>query len=106
MAAPLVVIDDRYVASVATLPAEADAVLIIDADAGLPLAVTRELLQVVARRDTEVIEGLGRIQEQQIPQRRTLEWATVPAHRLASEESLRRIIAETTDHARYRNATR
>jgi len=46
-----VVVDDFDVLGVAALPAEADAVLVVDADAVLPLAVARQFLQSVAGRD-------------------------------------------------------
>ena len=64
------VVDDFHIVSVSFMPAKADAVLIVYPDAVLPLAVAGEFLQAVAGRGAEVVQGLSRVQKQQLPQRR------------------------------------
>jgi hypothetical protein len=53
----LVVINDFDFAGIAVLPDKADTVLIIDADRILPLAVSGELPEPVARRHLQVIQA-------------------------------------------------
>ncbi len=67
------VVDYFNVVSIAALPAEADAVLIVDADAMLPLAVACKFFQAVAGQDTKVIERFGGIEEQQFSERCALQ---------------------------------
>ena len=46
---------------VAGPPHETDPPLIVDADAVLPFAVRVQRLQPVARRDTQIVQSLGRV---------------------------------------------
>jgi len=56
------VVDDFNVKTVAVLPAETDAPLIVDPDAPLTGAVASELFEPVARWDAEEVEGGGTVE--------------------------------------------
>jgi hypothetical protein len=49
-----VVIDDLYIVGVTVAPPEADSPSFVDPDAVLASAITRQLLETVAGRDTQV----------------------------------------------------
>lgn len=59
------VVADFNVVCATVFPDEADSVLIIDADAVLTFTVTDQLLQTVTRRDAQVVNVGGGINEQQ-----------------------------------------
>lgn len=99
------VVDDFHVVRIA-VPAEADAELVVDTDAVLALAIAYDFLQAVRGGHAEVFQRLRSVQNQQLPQRRTLEWASELASRFASEQPFRFSVSEAADHARYSNATR
>ena len=63
------IVDYAHLVCIAAFPAKANPVLLVDPDAVLILAITRQFFQPVARQDTQIFE-VGRIIE--IPQ---------PAHR-------------------------
>jgi hypothetical protein len=100
------VIDNLHVVRVAALPAETNTILVVNTDALLPRTVTPQLLQAVSGRDTEVIQRLRSVDEQQLPQRRTLERLGELTAALAPEEAFGLTVAEAPDHARHNNATR
>jgi hypothetical protein len=58
--------------SALTLPAETDTPSIIDADAVLSGTIANKLLEPVSWRGPQIIQGLSRIQEQQLPQSSSL----------------------------------
>jgi hypothetical protein len=59
------VIDDLYVFRVVVLPAKADAILIVDANAVVAFAVFDERFEMVSGRHFKVIERNGRVQDRQ-----------------------------------------
>jgi hypothetical protein len=59
---PSVVVDDLDLFGTGVGPDEADAPLVVDADAVLSLAVTAHLLEPVAGEGAEIVEGLGSVQ--------------------------------------------
>jgi hypothetical protein len=67
-----VVVGDLGVFRSRGAPTEADAPLLVHPDAVVPATVSAELLQSVARWDPRVVEGLRRVQYQQLAQRRAL----------------------------------
>jgi hypothetical protein len=67
-----VVVGDLDVFRSCGAPAKADASLLVHSDAVLSGTVSTELLQSVTRWDPRVVEGLRRIQYQQLAQRRAL----------------------------------
>ncbi len=60
------IIDDLYVLGAVCGPSEADAMLVVDANTELPLSITSERLEPISRRGTEVLEGLGVVQEDEL----------------------------------------
>ena len=58
----LVVVRDFDLVGIATLPSEADAVLIVDADAVLPAAVATQALQAVPGRDRQIADTLHTVE--------------------------------------------
>jgi hypothetical protein len=67
-----VIIDDVDVVGVAVQPAEADAPLVVDAEAVLTFTVPAEGLEAVSRRYTEIVQGVGGVQVDEFPKGRAL----------------------------------
>ncbi len=63
------VIRDLYILSVASIPFEANAPLIIDANAILTGPIASQLLQAISRRHSQVLQGHGAIEHSQFAQR-------------------------------------
>lgn len=63
------VIDNLNVVRAVSLPDEADAILIVDADAVLARAIPFQSLQPIAGRNTEVIQRVGRFHLIELPER-------------------------------------
>ena len=57
----LVIIHNLYVPRVIFMPAKTNAVLIIDADAMLPLTISLQRFKVISRRISEIVEGFCKI---------------------------------------------
>jgi len=68
-----VVIDNLDVARVSLGPPEADPPLVVDADAVLSASISTEFLQTVPRRNPQIIEQLGGIQDHEFPHGNPLE---------------------------------
>lgn len=67
------VVDDLDILGSSVAPPEADAPLLVDADAVGARPVASEFLEPVSRRYPEIIERLGSIQEEQLSQRGALD---------------------------------
>jgi hypothetical protein len=52
-----VVVDDFDFVSATVAPTEADAPLVVDANAVLPLAIALQCFEVIARRHTQILKG-------------------------------------------------
>jgi hypothetical protein len=63
----VVVVDDLYVFGPGVGPSEADPPLLVNPDAVLARAITRQLLQPVPRRHPQVRENLRGVQHGQLP---------------------------------------
>ncbi len=63
------VVDDFHVVGIAIPPHEADAILIIDSDAVLALALAVQSLQLVSGRHTQIIQRHGGMQQEELLQR-------------------------------------
>jgi hypothetical protein len=61
-----VIVGDLHLGRTRRVPSEAHAPLIVDADAVLAESVAPKSLQVVPRRYPQVVDGLSRIQEEQL----------------------------------------
>lgn len=62
------VVDDFHIVGVAVPPYEADAILIIDSNAVLALALTVQSLQPVSGGDIQIIQCHGGMQQKELPQ--------------------------------------
>ena len=65
----LVIVDDLNLVSVTFGPNETEAPLVVDANAVLPLAIATKLLQMVARRHPQVMQGLRVVQHYELAPR-------------------------------------
>ena len=92
------VIDDLDVVSIGILPTETDTPLIVDTDTVLPRAITFEFLEPVPRRHPKVVERLGGVHGDKLPQHHAPELRWVSPHRLAAEQAARIPVTEALDH--------
>jgi len=92
------VVHDLDIFGVSRPPPKTDPPLIVDANAVLPGSVSSKLLQPVAWRTAKVVQGLGRIQDQELAQRHPLQLKGPPAHPLALEDSLGVLIPKALEH--------
>lgn len=60
-------VGELYLIWTRIFPDEADAILVVDADAVLPSSIPAQSFQPIAGRDTEVANGCGGIQQVQLP---------------------------------------
>jgi len=92
-----VIVDDVNLVRVTVTPGEADAVLIVDPDAVLPVAITRERFKVVAGKRTQVAKAPRSVQLLELSLSDagdTLEAAAEPA----GEQVLSLPVAKRADH--------
>ena len=94
------VVNDLDLVRITVLPPKADPPLVVDPDTVLSDPIALELLEPVARRDTQVIEGLSGVHGSQLPQHDASEGGGISADRLPVEEAGRIPIAEALDHSR------
>lgn len=95
---PSVVVDDLDILRSGGRPSEADAPLPVDADAVGAGSLALELLQPIARRNSEVVEGLSGVQDQQLSQRHALRALVELTYRPSLPDSLGLLIRERTQH--------
>ena len=95
-----VVVDDLDVEGIGGAPDEADAPLIVDADAVLACTVALERLEPIAGRDAKVGEGVGRIEDDEFPQRYALKGGGETPRAATVKERFRVGVAEGADHGR------
>ena len=91
------IVNDLYVVRVAVLPAETDSPLLVDSYAVLPAPIVRELLEAVRRRNPQVFERIGSVQDKELSQRDPLETSEL-AGSLALKDLLRLTATEALDH--------
>jgi len=96
----LVVIDDFDIEHVAILESETDTPLIVHADAMLPLAITLQSLQPIARRGAQKVQCGGGVQLRQFALGNGLD-GTEAARTHAFEQRLGVFAAKGPDHAAY-----
>ena len=63
-----VVVDDFDVVRIPVTPDEADAPLVVDADAVLALPAPRQPLETVRRREPQVVDAVGIVQHAELPE--------------------------------------
>jgi len=95
----LVVVGDLDGVGVAAVPAEADAPLVVDADAVLAGAVSGESLEAVAGWDAEVGERLGGVEDEELAEGAALEVGRPSPAGAPLEELLGVTVPEALDHA-------
>jgi hypothetical protein len=80
-----VIIHNLNVVGVAVPPPKADTPPIVNPDAVLPGTVARQLLELVAGRDSQVIQRFGRVENEKFSQGRVLEISGPSPNDLAAE---------------------
>jgi hypothetical protein len=93
-----VIVNDLDLVRIAILPTEADSPLVIDADAVLARAITAELLEAIPRRHPEILQLLGGINHDQLPEHHPDQFGGKAADTLTPEQSLGIRIGEALDH--------
>jgi hypothetical protein len=93
-----VIVNDLDVVGVTASPSETDPPLIVDADAVLALPITSQSFQAVPRRNTQVVQALGRIKHAELAQRHPLHVRAEPPGWAPHEQALRIPVAEASDH--------
>ena len=94
-----VVVDDLDVEGIGGAPDEADAPLIVDADAVLAATIALERLEPVAGRNGQVGEGVGRIEDDEFPKRDALKACGEATRTATLKERFRVGVAEGANHA-------
>ena len=95
-----VVVDDLDVEGIGGAPDEADAPLIVDADAVLADTIAPERLEPIAGRNAQVGDGFGRIEDDELPKRDALKAGGQTTRAATLKERFRVGVAEGADHAR------
>lgn len=98
MAILSMVIRNLNLVGVAVLPDEADTPLVIDPDAVLSLTVSREFLQPICRRDSEIFQALGSFDHLELPLHGALDVWWKPARSFSREKSPGLLVAKASDH--------
>jgi len=83
---------------IAGLPPKANTPSIVDANAVLPLTVAPEPFQPIARRHPQFRETFDRIQNQELPERCSLDSRPELPNSLPLKQTFRITIPETLDH--------
>src|SRR5437762_13703735 len=94
------VVHDLHAVGVAVLPDEADAPLVVDADAVLPRPVALQRLEPVAGRHSQRIEPSRGVKLRQLAPRHGMQCGCQPAHVLAGEHAGGILVREGLDHRR------
>jgi hypothetical protein len=94
----LVIVHDLNVVGVAVPPAEANAPLIVDANAMVASAIAFELFEPIVRWHAEILELLGGVDEAQLAEHDPVKLGREPAHGFALEQTFGVAIAEALDH--------
>ena len=86
------------VVGVALLPTEADAPLVIDANAMLASAIARQSFQPIGRWNPQIVQALSDIELYQLAPRKAVQFGGKVAQELALKEPLGVLVAEGLDH--------
>jgi len=93
-----VVVRDLHIVGIRTLPAKADAPLIVDPNAVLPLPATNELLKAIPRRRPQVIQHVRSVKNEEFPESCPLDLGGETRCPDAPEYPFRVPILEAADH--------
>jgi hypothetical protein len=94
-----VIVGDLNVAGVIVAPNEADAILVVDANAVLAFTISAERLKPIPGRDLQVSDSRGSIEHLEFLQRRFPETSRDAPGAFLVPQPLGVSIAETLDHA-------
>jgi hypothetical protein len=84
---------------VAIPPPKADPPLIVHPNAVLAPPISLEHFQSIPRRNTEIIQALGRVQLDKLPEHDPVQISRVAAARHSGEETLSLAIGEAWNHS-------
>jgi hypothetical protein len=101
-----VVIDNLDVFRSCGGPPEADSPLLVDPDAVFADAITLQLLKPIARRDTQVTEHVGGIEDEQLPEGDPGCSLIESSCSLSVPNALGLLVSERPDHVRDDNGSR
>jgi hypothetical protein len=93
------VINKFDVPSIAFRPNQADAPLIVDANAVLPLAISGKLFKAISGRYAKIAQRVCSINDQKLSLRGALNSAVQGLHWLAPKDLLCATVGEAPDHA-------
>lgn len=93
------VVDDGDLGDIALLPAEADAPLIVDADAVLTTPIAFQRFQPIGRRDTQILETGSGIEHAQLASGDRLDIGRQPARALTTPNLFGFLVDKAPDHA-------
>lgn len=99
MSVTSVIVDDRHVRRTSRSPDEADAPLVVDADAVLSSTVPLEEFQAIARWNPKFVEFLNRIEHQQLCEHLPSQSRVDAFHAFAMKQPLGIPIGEGDDHS-------
>ena len=93
------VVDDFYIVCVSACPPEADAPLVVDADAVLAGPIASQFLEAVGGWNAEVKETGRGVENDELAERNSLEVRRQPTGPLSLEEAFSIDVPEAADHA-------
>jgi hypothetical protein len=92
------VVNNLYVERIALLPSETNSPLVVDTDTPLTFAISVQLFELVAWRDSEVLQPLGCIQDLEFELHPTLDVDWESSGPFATENLLGFSVCEVPDH--------
>jgi hypothetical protein len=92
------IIDDLDIVSVAPDPAEAEAKLVVDADAVLTEPIAGQLFEPIRGRHFQVGEGRGGVEHDELAKCDAQEIRWESANFVALEQAFRIVVAKTANH--------
>src|SRR5699024_2005302 len=93
-----VVVDEFDIVRTSLSPNEADPPLRVHPDAVLPASIASQLLETVAGRDPKILDVLGRMDQLELPQGRTLQRSVDAFDVLLMPDAFGVLAAERPDH--------
>src|SRR6266850_3707086 len=91
------IIHDLDIVRITLRPGKADPPLVIDTNTVLPLPITLQSFQPISRRNQQITERSGTVENQKLPSRSPFN-ATEPQHILIEKQRFRLFRAKGTDH--------
>jgi hypothetical protein len=92
------VVADFHIVGVLSLPAEADAPLVVDTDRVLSRSVSSKRLQTITGWHSKIVQRARSVQLHELPQGDTLDLGRKSVRTFASPKALRSTARETSDH--------